>query len=278
MSTPRITAHMLIKNEQRWVWFAIQSVLAHVDSLMVWDTGSMDRTMEVVKSIASPKIHFRQVPLTDAQSHSALRQQMIDETKTEWFLILDGDEVWWQDSIKEVVSAVKSHPEKAGIISPFINAVGDVFHYQDSKYVGYTIGKHSGAFTIRAINRRLPDLKLVNPHGRQEYQTRGVALQHLSSDDLLYVDKPFFHLTYLPRSGQRSQDQATLKRNFKYRHELGLRLPVDYEYPEVFYYPRPLEVPSPFSRRSTGFVIHAAALEPFRILKRVIRPSKSTGY
>jgi len=35
-----ITAHMIVKNEEQWVWYALQSILPYVDKVIVYDTGS----------------------------------------------------------------------------------------------------------------------------------------------------------------------------------------------------------------------------------------------
>ena len=51
-----IWANCLIKNEERWVWYALQSVLPYVDKILVWDTGSTDNTVEIIKTIKSNKI------------------------------------------------------------------------------------------------------------------------------------------------------------------------------------------------------------------------------
>ena len=162
-----ITAHVLVANEENWIWYSINSILKWVDKIIVWDTGSTDKTVDIVKLIPSPKIQFSQKGLVDAHSHSQLRQKMLEETSSDWFLILDGDEIWWQSSISQVVKAIWKNPSKGAIISPFYNAVGDVFHYQKPSRSRYQIHHYRGSFTIRAINRRLAVLKLTSYHGRQ---------------------------------------------------------------------------------------------------------------
>jgi len=61
MNVPRVTAHCLVKNEQRWVWFALMSVLDFVDEILVWDDSSTDATAKVVAQITSPKINYRRI-------------------------------------------------------------------------------------------------------------------------------------------------------------------------------------------------------------------------
>jgi len=39
-----ITAQMVVKNEENFVWFAIKSVLPYVKKFLITDTGSTDNT------------------------------------------------------------------------------------------------------------------------------------------------------------------------------------------------------------------------------------------
>jgi len=267
MNVPRVTAHCLVKNEQRWVWFALMSVLDFVDEILVWDGSSTDATAKVVAQITSPKINYRRIRIQDPAGHTRARQQMLESTTSDWFIILDGDEVWWRDSLKNLISAIIANPAKSAIISPFYNAVGDIFHYQPPRSVHYRIHEFFGAFTIRAVNRRLPSLRVANPHGRQEYRTREYSLQGLPRDRLLFVDHPFLHLTHLSRSASRSLDRVVLKRSFKFRYELGRSFPSDFVFPEVFYLPRPALVDSPFTHRSLTYAAAASVFTPLRFLK-----------
>lgn len=276
MKPVKITVHTLVKNEQRWIWFALMSVIDYVDEILVWDTGSTDKTAAIVRSIDNRKIKFKQLNNVDAQGHSDSRQKMLDETVADWIFILDGDEVWWQDSIKTLTSVMRNSSNIAAIISPFYNAVGDVFHYQDPKLNLYKIKQYQGAYNIRAINRKQPDLTLNNPHGRQEYRTKDMALQNLPNDKLLFVDAPYLHLTHLPRSMSHADEQATLKRAFKFRYELGLKFTLPY--PEVFYWPLPASVPNPFFKRSLNYTLIAIFLTPLRFVKNKLTSKNNLGY
>ena len=55
----KITAHMIVKNEENFVWYAVNSVVNFVDGMMIWDQGSTDRTVEIVKTINNPKITLK---------------------------------------------------------------------------------------------------------------------------------------------------------------------------------------------------------------------------
>jgi len=95
-----ITAHVLIKNEENFIWYSILSVIDHIDEIMIWDTGSTDHTLEIVKEIKARypnKVDYDEFGQADEYKYSQLRQAMLDKTKTDWIMILDGDEIWWNN-------------------------------------------------------------------------------------------------------------------------------------------------------------------------------------
>lgn len=275
MSRPKITVNTLIRNEQRWIWYALMSVIDLVDEIIVWDTGSSDDTIKIIETINSPKIKFSQKGVVDPDSHTKLRQEMLSNSDCDWLLILDGDEIWYHDSLVSCIDATIQNPHLSGIISPFINLVGDIYHFQDPSRSHYQIGSHIGSYNIRLINRKIPELHVTNPHGRQEYRNQAeTAIQNFPVDQLLLVDKPYLHTTHLLRSKNITDDAATLKRSFKYHYELGHNFPKSFVYPEVMYFTPPSIVPSPFNLRSPEYVITSTCIEPIRFAKKLfnIRP------
>ena len=275
----KIIAHTLVKNEARWIWFALRSVIDHVDEIMVWDTGSDDSTPEIVKSIDSPKIKFKQIGMVDAEGHTAARQKMLDQSDCDWILILDGDEIWYKDSLAACSELITHNTSLSAVISPFINLVGDIYHYQDPKRSRYQIGKYRGTFNLRFINRKIPGLHVVNPHGRQEYRDEyEISLQNLPQDQLQLVNFPYLHTTHLPRSLSKKADVQTLKRSFKFKYELGQRFPEDFIYPEVFYLPRPELVSSPWIFRSRQYLFTGFGYDLLRSVNFRKPPEKVSGY
>ncbi len=110
-----IWAHTLVRNEERYLWYAVMSAINYVDKILIWDTGSTDKTVEIIEKIQKiypHKIKFREIGEVDIDEFTSVRQQMLDETKSDWVLILDGDEVWWDDSIRKVVDKIQKQGAK----------------------------------------------------------------------------------------------------------------------------------------------------------------------
>lgn len=195
-----ITGHTLVKNEEVWIKPALEAVLPHAECLLVWDTGSTDRTVEIIRSIKSPKIKFRQCGPVDRQGLVKLRNEQIKATKTSWFLLVDGDEIWPKENLEKLVEAMEQ--VKAGtiaLVNRTRNCVGDLNHYLPESKGRYRIGPWSGHLNIRAI-RNLPGLKVTGSYPHEAYVYRGKKIQD-QPEKLEFADTWYYHLTHLKRTG-----------------------------------------------------------------------------
>ncbi|MDO8341531.1 MAG: glycosyltransferase family 2 protein [Candidatus Woesebacteria bacterium] len=103
----KIFAHTLFKNEERWLWFSVTSIIDHVDKLLLWDTGSTDRSWEIatlLKNKYPSKIDLREFGEVTPTTFTKVRQEMLDETDSDWFLVVDADEIWWEEKISKMKS------------------------------------------------------------------------------------------------------------------------------------------------------------------------------
>ncbi|KKR53922.1 MAG: Glycosyl transferase family 2 [Candidatus Woesebacteria bacterium GW2011_GWD2_40_19] len=63
----QVWAHTLVKNEEKWLWYSVTSVIDHVDKLLLWDTGSTDKSIEIEKELEKKypgKIELKQRKIT----------------------------------------------------------------------------------------------------------------------------------------------------------------------------------------------------------------------
>ena len=253
-----ITVHCLVKNEENFIWFAINSVIDNVDKVIVWDTGSSDRTVEIIKTIKSPKIEFEEKGKAGAETLVQHRQEMIDQTETDWIMILDGDEVWWDDTIKNLKLKIKSSEHNL-IVSSCYMAVGDIFHYQEEEAGRYKIHDMSGHLNIRFI-RNFPGLKVSGVYPNEAYtDSQGKKLQNFPKEKIFFSEEKYLHLSHLLRSN---------KKRPKYKYELGMTFPKDFYYPEVFFRPRPEIVPSPWKVADASYKFVAGIETPIKKIKR----------
>jgi len=275
---------MLVQNEERYVWYAVMSVVNHVDKILVWDTGSTDKTVEIVKKAKKrfpEKIEFRQVVQKDIVHYTELRQQMFEATKADWMILVDGDEVWWDESLKKVVQIVKSNTGRKleSIVSRYRNVVGDIYHYQEETAGRYKINSVVGHLTIRAMSKSIKGLRFAKPHGQQGiFDSTGRLIQERDKKKRLFIEEiAYMHFTNMVRSENKSGDAKVPKRKMKLKYEIGKKFPLDYYYPEVFFRSRPLIVPSSWVKMSTAFFIKSALVTYPRQIKRRLVKGRS-GY
>lgn len=127
-----LTIHSVVKNEP-FLIYAIRSVYPFCDSILLYDTGSTDHTLQDIHKLMDEdyerKIIFRQINLDFDEEKWSLdnlsgfikehhgkmsvgkcRQMQIDETKTKYSMLVDGDEVHYQSSMIAITNLLKNFP------------------------------------------------------------------------------------------------------------------------------------------------------------------------
>lgn len=264
----KIWAHTIVHNEDKFVWFAIMSVVDYVDKVVVWDTGSTDRTVEIIREIRKTqgnKVDFKEVGEVDKYAFTKMRQRMLDETKADWILILDGDEIWWKSSIKRVVDTIKNDGDKIdAIVVQFYVPLGDIYHYQEELAGQYELLGRKGHYNLRLINKNIPGLHVNLPYGQEGYFDKD-KLPIQQREKIIFIDAPYFHTTHLTRS-------SAVRLYNKVKFELGSKFPKSFTYPDIFYLPHPSIVSSPWQNAGFKFLLMAAILTiPRKIKRRLVK-------
>lgn len=204
-----ITAHCLIKNEEKFVGYAIKSVIEFVDYIIVFDTGSTDQTIEVVKELAKEypnKIIFEEKGPCDKTRHTQLRQEMLDRTKTDWFMILDGDEIWTKRGMEEALAIIKNQPAIECVVAPFYLCVGDIYHTYSGKKSIKILGKTD--FHYPRFIKIFP-----GPHWRGDYNEDTLLdknnKEFCKTENSRFLANKYWHLTHLRRSSRDDFDYSS---------------------------------------------------------------------
>lgn len=204
-----ITAHCLVKNEENFVGYAIKSVVDFVDKVIVFDTGSTDKTIETVQSLIKEypsKIIFEEKGLCDGKRHTALRQEMLDKTVTEWFMVLDGDEVWTKRAMTEALGIIKDKSAIECVLAPFYLCVGDIYHRTFRKGQMEMLGR-TDFFYPRFLKIT------TGAHWSGDYNQDTL----MTGDDKIFctngnsfiLQSKYWHTTHLKRSSQDDNDYSS---------------------------------------------------------------------
>lgn len=231
-----ITAHCLVVNEENFIWYAIKSVIDFVDKIIIFDTGSTDKTVAIIESLANEypnKIIFEEKGQCNKKQHTELRQEMIDRTTTDWFMILDGDEVWTIRSMQEAIKTIQVNSNIDCLIAPFYLCVGDVFHRYYAKGSIEMLGKKD-FFYPRFIKMK------ENVHWDGDYNQDVLVFadgrEVFRNETTIILQNRYWHLTHLKRSALDDQDFSSYGSRKEKRREtyfiLGRR--IKESVPEVF--------------------------------------------
>jgi len=254
----KITVHMIVKNEEQWIWYALSSVIHYVEQILIYDTGSKDQTLSIINEFNHPKIKVNIKLITNPQRITELRNEQIKNTKTDWFMLLDGDEVWPHKTIQELVKtlATVSSTTTAIVVKARV-PVGDLYHYQPESAGKYKLLGKTGHFNIR-IYRRLPEYQWVGKYPWEAFQNQQKLKIQDETNKLLLLKNEYWHMTHLHRSSVDTHRKRKL--------EIGITKKTDL--PEVFFADRPATIKSPWVKFSPLEKIIAFGMRPLLKLKR----------
>lgn len=99
----KISACMIVKNEEKNIEKCINSYKEIVDEIIVVDTGSEDNTVEIAKDLGASVYFFKWI-----NDFAAAKNYALDKAKGDWIIFLDADEYFGQNSAKKVRGILKS--------------------------------------------------------------------------------------------------------------------------------------------------------------------------
>lgn len=219
-----ITLHTIAKNEEKFIKVALQAALSHneVGRALVWDTGSSDNTETEILSIKDKRIEFQRKGNVDKLGLVRLRNEQLKTTKTPWFMLMDGDEIWPKENLHKLILVMKQcSNETIALVNRTRNVVGDIFHYLPESEGHYQIGLWSGHLNVRAIRNSL-GLTVRGVYPNEWYERAGKKIQD-QPERLTFVDTWYLHATHLKRSGNWISELLTVGRFRKRKWLSGLK-------------------------------------------------------
>lgn len=266
-----IAVTMCVKNEDCFVWYALMSVVDWADKILIYDTGSDDNTVKIIQSVIDSKPEYKEKitfeergPVTK-EEYKNLRQEQYEKCGCDWAFVVDGDEIWWKESLDEMRAIIERDKDVRLIGSPFYNCCGDVFHYRKSERDVFILkgylndGKETpytthGAFSCHCVSKKIPGIHCNGNYGIDgKYDIDNDSLYD-GKYKMIFTEGYFLHTSYCKRSSSAKGNFNTLGRRGKYLLGYDYKFDSDFKFPEVFYRDdRPSFVPSPFDTKITVF-------------------------
>lgn len=121
-----LTIHTVCKDEP-FIYYAVKSVYDYADKILLYDTGTTDKLAlkgikQLLKEDKEKKIVYKlyaidkneqSVIISDKKTFpnakfgvGQIRQIMIDDTDTEYFMTVDGDEIFYKETMERIVEEV----------------------------------------------------------------------------------------------------------------------------------------------------------------------------
>lgn len=98
---PTISLCMIVKDEEQHLASCLESVQGLIDEIVMMDTGSTDRTLEIARQFHS---RIFEVPWQD--DFALARNESLKQATGDWILILDADEVLSVEEQGQILEAV----------------------------------------------------------------------------------------------------------------------------------------------------------------------------
>ncbi len=111
----RISAILIVKNEEKHLDRCLQSIQGGVDEIIVVDTGSTDKTVEIAESFGATIGHFEW-----CNDFSAARNYSLGLATGDWALWIDADEAVTPESWNPIYEAVV-RPHFGGYFTRIVN-------------------------------------------------------------------------------------------------------------------------------------------------------------
>jgi GT2 family glycosyltransferase/tetratricopeptide (TPR) repeat protein len=92
-AAPRLSVCLIARNEEKFLPQCLESVRGLAEQIVVVDTGSTDRTIEIAKEHGAEVFHF-----SWCDDFSAARNVALENAHSDWVLMLDADEVLLPES------------------------------------------------------------------------------------------------------------------------------------------------------------------------------------
>lgn len=179
---------MIVKNEEENLPRCLSSVQNLVDEMIIVDTGSTDKTVEIAKSFGAKVFYFQWI-----NDFSAARNFGLNYAKGDWLLIMDADDELEKEGVEKIRILAQDKKMEAYIVET-------ISYLGENSGVDYSISSHP-----RIIRNR----KEYRFTGKIHEQILVNILKYANESQIANVDGlKFYHYGYLKKHIEKQQKRV----------------------------------------------------------------------
>jgi len=138
----KISFCAIVKNEEKSLPQCLETVRNLVDEMIVLDTGSTDKTVEIASEMGAKVYHFAW-----CDNFATARNEALKYVQGDWILVLDADERLTPDGVSQIKDAI-ANPQTLAI-----------------NLVRYEVGAAQSPYSlVSRLFRNHPDLQFSRPY------------------------------------------------------------------------------------------------------------------
>jgi len=146
---------IITKDEEDRIRRCLDSLAGLYDELVVFDSGSCDKTVEIVKE------YTEKIFITDWPGFGRQKQRALSQATSEWVLSIDADEALTPELKKEIIETLNNKPEEVAFRLPWAAIVlGQKLNYgQSSRSVRRLFLREGARFTDAIVHEKIKPRK-----------------------------------------------------------------------------------------------------------------------
>lgn len=197
-----LSACLIVKNEERDLPRCLRSLEGAVDEVVVVDTGSTDRTVEIAKEFGAKVGYFEW-----CNDFAAARNASLDLATCDWLLQIDADEELWREDIHELRNLIgrKDIPNVDGAYILLRSLLDIPPAVQDGESLPDPREWRQTANHLQRLFRRKPHLRFTGAIHEAVLEIQATVLTNIA----------IYHYGY-------AADEGTMNRRFERNRQLTL--------------------------------------------------------
>lgn len=234
-----ISLCMIVKNEEQNLSNCLKNIKSQVDEIVIVDTGSIDKTVEIAKQYTDKVFNFKW-----CDDFAAARNYSIEKAKNDWILVLDADEsveFFNKEALDKLINFNEKQLGRIKIINTLEDAGGKkqltekVSRIFNKKYFRYYGMIHEQIVPINEEDYKILDADIVVNHIGYEkdvVNSKGkiVRNKELLQKAILENPKDSYLYYQLGKTFFMAKDYEKAEMNFENALKLGAN--EKYEYAE----------------------------------------------